>query len=154
MNILSVTRQLVDELPQTPLKDRTELLARYSATHGVSFYLFRADASVQEAGSRISLPDAVIQRLRSFQLPLAQRFGGVAVPEVPMVLQDSLFLTPAGQGYWVAVRIGLRNPEQPGFQPGILVLMSPRFFTNPLLFDSRPFMGGMVVLIALAAGCR
>ena len=164
--ITSVATQLGREMVSVPEEKQTELLARYSADHDVTFYLFRTDGT-ESAGPAVTLPQSVVEYLKGLndKAPLAA-LDGIArgrddLPpdivassrgdRVLRVVEDAPFFS-AERGYWVIFRMPLRSSSRPGFQPGVLILMSEKFLGTPFFFNLRPWaaLAGVLFLIVLA----
>ncbi len=153
--ITSVSRLLALELEDTPESKRNELLARYSAAHGVTFYLFRGEGE-QVAGPKVDLPEPVMDRLRR------GRFRGhlqslLPPPGEPPALPPSsppfLVVTGDPDMYWVGVRIPLRGPASPDPVRGTILLSSPRLLTNPFFFDAKPWLGATAAVLLISFLC-
>jgi two-component system sensor histidine kinase CpxA len=166
--IITVAKQLARELATSPEDERDKRLARYSADHGVTFYIFHHDER-RLGGPAVSLPRPLLENLRKWRemAPMAVRLEargarGFAPPGLtggPMnmeglirLLDESPFFTQTSEGYWLMLKFALRSGDRPGAQPSALVMMSPNFFQNPFFFNLRPWLklGGLVLLIALA----
>jgi two-component system sensor histidine kinase CpxA len=168
--ITAVAAQVGRELPTTSVNERDQMLARYAAAHGVSFYLFHNNGT-QVAGPAVSLPEPVTAHLRDVRAKslVAERLGASNRPEgmrgkapqalnapeldrLLLVVEEAPFFARADSGYWLAFRMPLRSPEEPGFQPGFLLLASPGFFGTPFFFNLKPWlaMSGLVLAIAIA----
>jgi two-component system sensor histidine kinase CpxA len=149
--ILAVSRLLALDLQQTPPDERTELLAQYSDTHGVTFLLADPDARII-AGPALNLPQEVAERIqRTFRrgppfLPPPQR--RVAPMGPPFLVQTS-----GPMRYWVGVRIPLRIT--PGSDPtrATVLVASRTFFTNPFFFQAEPWLAIGAVSLAVSLLC-
>jgi len=169
--ITAVAVQLGRELPTTPINERNQLLARYAAAHGVSFYLFHNNGT-QVAGAAVSLPEPVMAHLRDVRAktPMAERLGGLSGPEqiratsppglnrpeldrLMLVVEEAPFFARTDRGAWLAFRMPLRSPEEPGFQPGLLLMAAPNFFGTPFFFNLRPWIAMSGLVLAIAVVC-
>jgi two-component system sensor histidine kinase CpxA len=78
-------------------------------------------------------------------------------PQMDLLLQvvtDPPFFARGDNGdYWVVFRMPVRSKDQPGFQPGLLVLSSESFFGTPFLFNLRPWLALMAVFLAIILIC-
>jgi two-component system sensor histidine kinase CpxA len=165
--VTEVALQLGRELPTVAQKDQTALLERYSSRYGVQFYLFHNNG-MQVAGPPVTLPAQIEERLAQVRSisPLAvleglsRRLDAPPPPRLNAEQMDGLlanikeppFLGRDERGRWVVFRMSLRSTDHPGFQPGILIMMTESFFSTPFLFDLKPWimLGGILILIGLA----
>src|SRR5580704_9462762 len=60
--VRDVARSVASDLAQTPIANRTNLMARYAATYGVDFYLFDNDGP-KLAGKPVQIPPGVMREL-------------------------------------------------------------------------------------------
>ena len=70
--VLSVSREVALELEETDVAGRTELMARFHATHNLDFFLFDNDGT-QLGGRPVTLPAMVEDRLKEGQRPGADQ---------------------------------------------------------------------------------
>ena len=70
--VLSVSREVALELEETDVAGRTELMARFHATHNLDFFLFDNDGT-QLGGRPVTLPAIVEDRLKEGQRPGADQ---------------------------------------------------------------------------------
>jgi two-component system sensor histidine kinase CpxA len=168
--ITAVAVQLGRDLPVTPMKERNQLLARYAAAHGVSFYLFHNNGT-QVAGPAVSPPEPVMAHLREARAktPMAERLGSLSRPEqlramapplnrpeldrLLLVVEEAPFFARTDRGTWLAFRMPLRSPEEPGFQPGLLLMAAPSFFGTPFFFNLKPWIAMSGLVLAIAVVC-
>jgi two-component system sensor histidine kinase CpxA len=165
--IVAVAQQLARELAASPESDRNGILGRYSANHGVTFYIFHHDER-RLGGPAVSLPPPVLENLRKWRemAPMAVRLeargargfappgltgGPVNMEGLFRLLDEAPFFTQTSDGYWLMLKFALRSSDRPGAQPSALVMMSPSFFRNPFFFNLRPWLklAGLALLIAL-----
>src|SRR5262249_8810826 len=146
---------LAGELAMTNLKDREAVLARYSKTYGVTFFFCRPNG-VHVAGPPQSLPEAVLEHLKSEleKSPFLQRLEKVAAGgrgglpplpggaiDIPLdIVDETPFFAQTDSGYWVVIRMPLRAADQPGMQPGVLILKADSFIGTPFLFNLKPWL--------------
>ncbi|MCC6365905.1 MAG: HAMP domain-containing histidine kinase [Bryobacterales bacterium] len=154
--ITSVSRLLALELEDTEESKRNELLARYSAAHGVTFYLFRGEGE-QVAGPNVDLPEQVKDRLRRGRfrgrLPVLPLPPAGEQPALPPSSPPFLVVTENPDMYWVGVRIPLRGPASPDPVRGTILLSSPRLLTNPFFFDPKPWLGATAAVLLISFLC-
>jgi two-component system sensor histidine kinase CpxA len=154
--ITSVSRLLALELEDTPESNRNELLARYSAAHGVTFYLFRGEGE-QVAGPGVDLPEQVRERLRRGRfrgrLPVLPPPSATEESALPPSSPPFLVVTENPDMYWVGVRIPLRSPTSPDPVRGTILLSSPRLLTNPFFFDPKPWLGATAAVLLISFLC-
>jgi two-component system sensor histidine kinase CpxA len=155
--ILAISRLMALELPETARGQWDRLLGQYaSANHGVC-YLFSSDGS-QLAGPPVSLPSSVLDPIQSDQPPPFERDrshhhnpGKLELLSPPPPL--FLIKTTSPTRYWVDVRVPLWSES--GGKPlhGTLVWAFPSLWTNPLLFDYKPWLAVVIVVILLSVAC-
>lgn len=164
--IMAVAHGLSLELDETPASAWDSLLARYSQTYGVGFYLY------DERGDRLTGPELQLPREVVERLPRrGRRRDGPPPPQDPppdperkggpperardgRPLAPPLFLlaTSVPVRYWAGVRIPVRENPAENPKPGTLILMSSSALGNKLFFDFKPWLMVMlaVVLVSVA----
>ena len=155
--ILAVSRLIALELPGTDRTEWNRLLAQSaSANHGFC-YLFINDGS-QLAGPTIELPSNVLDSIRSDQPPPHRHEALEGPKPSPLALMSPpppvfLIKTSTPAGYWVGVRIPVWG--EPAGRPlhGTLVWRFSSLWTNPLLFDYKPWLAVVIVVILLSVAC-
>jgi len=155
--ILATSRLIALELPETDRGEWNRLLAQYaSANHGVC-YLFRSEGS-QLAGPSINLPSTVLDTIRRDQPPPFETEGPQGrrpsklelLPPPPPVF---LIKTSAPTRYWVGVRVPIWGESATKPMHGALVWTFSSLWTNPLLFDYKPWLAVVIVVILLSVAC-
>jgi two-component system sensor histidine kinase CpxA len=155
--ILAISRLIALELPETNRGEWNRLLAQYaSANHGVC-YLFRSDGS-QLAGPPINLPSTVLDTIRRDQPPPFETEGSHGpgprklelLPPPPPVF---LIKTSVPTRYWVGVRVPIWGESATRPMHGALVWTFSSLWTNPLLFDYKPWLAVVIVVILLSVAC-
>ena len=155
--ILAISRLIALELPETDRGEWNRLLAQYaSANHGAC-YLFRSEGS-QLAGPSINLPSTVLDTIRRDQPPPFETEGPQGrrpsklelLPPPPPVF---LIKTSAPTRYWVGVRVPIRGESATKPMHGALVWTFSSLWTNPLLFDYKPWLAVVIVVILLSVAC-
>ena len=155
--ILATSRLIALELPETDRGEWNRLLAQYaSANHGVC-YLFRSEGS-QLAGPSINLPSTVLDTIRQDQPPPFETEGPPGrrpsklelLPPPPPVF---LIKTSDPTRYWVGVRVPIRGESATKHMHGALVWTFSSLWTNPLLFDYKPWLAVVIVVILLSVAC-
>lgn len=173
--ILSESRSIALEMRDSEASSWTQVLAEHSATHGVTFALYRGDGD-WVAGPKLSLPKELKER---FVAPMGGRGREGARPfdgppfdgarhdglphngpprEVPSARAMASFgagpflTTAKGDGdynYWVTMRTFI-PPAGATERPsrGMLVIASPNLLTNPFFFQLGPWV--LIGLVAMA----
>lgn len=166
--LIAIGRQIALELEETEPDSRNTLLARYTRTYGVDFYLFDNEEN-RLAGSDHAVPAEVLHRmtrrpppppLSADQPPLdignsGEKKGpgfkkggkkGMPPPGNPVFLVSTSNPTQ----YWVTVKIPIRSPYADPI-PGNVLLRSSNLIGNPLFFDFKPWLlvGLGVLLLSL-----
>lgn len=159
--VVSLSRQFILDLEDTPAQDRDELLARYKRMYGVSFYLFDNPVA-QIGGPPVDLPQPVLDEMRKppprrEDPPPPRRPGDPAGPPPgraqgrgPRTGPPLFTVSTSGPAkYWVGARIPIREAGSDDQHPGILLMSAPSFIGTPLFFDYRPWLliAGAVVLV-------
>jgi two-component system, OmpR family, sensor histidine kinase CpxA len=162
--IMAVAHLLALELEETAPGMWDPVLARYSKTHGVGFYLFdeRGD---RLAGPELQLPREVVERIPrrarrrdapppSDRPPDSDREKGPpekARDRRPPAPPLFLIATSNPTRYWAGVRIPVRQDPRQDPRPGTLILMSPSPLGGELFFDFRPWLtvGLAVILVSI-----
>ncbi|MBL8173200.1 MAG: HAMP domain-containing histidine kinase [Bryobacterales bacterium] len=159
--IVAVAHGLSLELDEMAVGTWDALLARYSQTYGVGFYLYdeRGD---RFAGPELELPREVVERIprrgRRRDGPPdpprdAERKGGppdrarnIRQPAPPLFL----LATSEPIRYWAGVRIPVRENPGENPKPGTLILMSHAAFGNKLFFDFKPWLTVVVAVVLVS----
>ncbi len=161
--ILSESRSIALEMRDSEASSWTQVLAEHSATHGVTFALYRGDGD-WVAGPKLSLPKELKER---FVAPMGGRgresgrpFDGRPREGPPHEMPSARIMASFGAGpflttakgdgdynYWVTMRTFI-PPDGPTERPsrGMLVIASPNLLTNPFFFQLTPW-----ILIGFAA---
>lgn len=159
--IVATAGQIALDLAETAPEDRTALLARYSAIHGVTFLLFLNEGE-QLAGPAVTLPQPVRVALEARPPgdhppppdgPPPREFKGKGPPKKGPITAPFLILTHDPPLYWVGVRVPIRSPGVSGRERGTLFIQSPGLFSNAFFFDWRPWIVGATVILAIALIC-
>jgi two-component system sensor histidine kinase CpxA len=141
--VISMAREVAQDLEDTPRESQTALMGRYRANYDVDFYLFDNNGE-QLAGKEVLLPSKVRAELLRRgpppreEDPPPRRFRPPRRP-VERGGFPTFQLRDAGL-FWVGIRIPLPAPdgEQPGH--GALILAAPSFYGTPLFFDFKPWL--------------
>ena len=155
--ILAMSRLIALELPETDRGEWNRLLAQYaSANHGVC-YLFLSGGT-QLAGPPVDLPFGVLDPIRRDYPPRFETEGSHAPKPSKLELlppPSPVFLikTAAPTRYWVGVLVPVWG--EPAGRPvhGALVWTFSSLWTNPLLFDYKPWLAAAIVVILLSVAC-
>jgi two-component system sensor histidine kinase CpxA len=155
--ILAISRLIALELPETDRGEWNRLLAQYaSANHGAC-YLFRSEGA-QLAGPPVTLPSAVLDTIRRDHPPPFEAGGPHGHRPGKRELQPPpppvfLIKTSAPTRYWVGVQVPVWG--EPAARPvhGTLVWLFSSLWTNPLLFDYKPWLAVVIVVILLSVAC-
>jgi two-component system sensor histidine kinase CpxA len=155
--ILAISRLIALELPETDRGEWNRLLAQSaSANHGAC-YLFLGGGT-QLAGPPVDLPSGVLDPIRRDHPPRFETEG--SHPPKPTRLEllpppSPVFLikTAAPTRYWVGVGVPVWG--EAGGRPlhGTLVWTFSSLWTNPLLFDYKPWLAVVIVVILLSVAC-
>ena len=155
--ILAISRLIALELPETDRGGWNRLLAQYaSANHGMCF-LFRSEGS-QLAGPPINLPSTVLDTIRREHPPSFETEGshGPGASKLELLGPPPpvfLIKTSAPTRYWVGVRVPIWGESATRPVPGALVWKFSSLWTNPLLFDYKPWLAVVIVVILLSVAC-
>jgi two-component system sensor histidine kinase CpxA len=158
--ILAISRLIALELPETDRGEWNRLLAQYaSANHGVC-YLFASDGP-QLAGPPVNLPSGVLDTIRQDFHPPPYESEGAHGPRrskfelMPPPPPPPVFLikTNAPTCYWVGVRVPVWGESAAKPVHGALVWTFSSLWTNPLLFDYKPWLAVVIVVILLSVAC-
>jgi two-component system sensor histidine kinase CpxA len=152
--ILSVSRLIALELPETPRENWPQLLERNSATYPSSFYLFTNEGE-QLAGQPVILPRELMDWVkrdhnlfydrRSSDTPKRDQGG----PGPPLLLLRS------GQpsSYWVGAHIPIRTGDSRRPLRGTLVWMFPSLWTNSFFFNYKSWLAVVLAVILVSVIC-
>jgi two-component system sensor histidine kinase CpxA len=155
--ILAISRLVALELPQTDRAGWDRLLAQSATANHGTCYLFASDGT-QLAGPPVSLPSSVLDPIRDDHPPRFAAEGSHGpgprrlelLPPPPPVF---LLKTAAPTWYWVGVRVPIwREPARRPFG-GALVWRFSSLWTNALLFDYKPWLVAVVVVVLLSVAC-
>ena len=155
--ILAISRLIALELPETDRGEWNRLLAQYASANQGACYLFRSEGS-QLAGPSINLPSTVLDTIRRDQPPPFETEGPQGrrpsklelLPPPPPVF---LIKTSAPTRYWVGVRVPIWGESATKPMHGALVWTFSSLWTNPLLFDYKPWLAVVIVVILLSVAC-
>ncbi len=160
--ILSETRSLALEMRDSDASTWTQILADHSATHGVTFALYRGEGELV-AGPRLSLPAELKARMMSGPPPGRGRDSGrpwEGTPPPARVLASmgaGPFLLSASSGdfnYWVSMRTFVPSIGEGGRPSrGLLVIASPNLLTNPFFFQLGPWLLIGLVAVGVSLLC-
>jgi two-component system sensor histidine kinase CpxA len=147
--VLSVSGELAQDLGETPVGGRAELLARFSKAYNVDFYLVDGNGNDLTSAS-VSLPQEIVDEIR-------ERFRNIgrAAPARPgsPVPRRAIFRSTTGKPtlYWVSVPIRWRTPDAPGPTAAYLVVLSDSFIGNQFFFDPKPWLALTLALTIVFA---
>jgi len=152
--IMAVAHVLALELEETQPGTWDPVLARYSRTHGVGFYLFD-ESGDRLAGPELQLPREVVERIprrarRRDGPPPQDRPPENARDRRPPAPPLFLLATSDPTRYWAGVRIPVRQDPEENPKPGTLILMSPSAFGNQLFFDFKPWLAVALAVILVS----
>lgn len=147
--ILSASRLIALQLPNTPRPGWSELLKQHSSGYPAQLYLFD-ESGEQLAGAPIALP----QRLAE-DLPRGP-FGHQREPSPPKPMNERpllLMKTEAPPAYWIDARIpvwtaGSRHPAH-----GVLVWKFNSLWLNPFFFDYRAWFTVVLAIVLVSLIC-
>ena len=155
--ILAISRLIALELPETDRTEWNRLLAQSASANRGGCYLFASEGA-QLAGPPIDLPSSVLESIRQDRPPHFESEGSHAPkpnrsellhPPVPAFM----IKTTAPTQYWIGVRVPVWR--EAGARPlhGNLVWRFSSLWTNSLLFDYKPWLAAVVVVILLSVAC-
>src|SRR5262245_26665956 len=134
--VLSVSGELAQDLGETPVEARGDLLDRFSKEYGVAFYLVDVNGNSMTK-THAPLPKEVIDEVaQRFRNATARPIAGAPAQGGPG-LRRAIFRTTTGRPrqYWVSVPIRFRTGETPALTSAYLVVMSDSFIGNQFFFD-------------------
>lgn len=146
----SVSRLIEDESNGRSREERDEVLARYSSSYGVEFFLFD-NVGRQLGGRNIDLPPTVASEItmpdgRPGDFPPPPPPRGTRPPRPAP--QNSIYVkTDDPQRYWSGTRIMLSDPETNRPIRARVLAVSDSMFGKGLFFDPTPWLiiAGIVV---------
>ena len=155
--ILAISRLVALDLPQMDRGGWDRLLAQTAAANHCACYLFVNDGT-QLAGPPVELPPSVLEPIRSDRPPHFESehsHGSRPSPFELLSPPPSLFLlkTTSPTTYWVDVRVPVWGDSGPRPLHGTLVWRFSSLWTNTLLFDYKPWLAAVVVVILLSVVC-
>jgi len=139
--VLSVSGELAQELGETPLESRAELLDRFSKEYGVAFYLVDVNGNSMTK-TRDPLPKEVVEEVaQRFRNATARPIVNAPAPGGPGP-RRAIFRTTTERPrkYWVSVPIRWRTADAPAITSAYLVVMSDSFIGNQFFFDPKPWI--------------
>jgi two-component system sensor histidine kinase CpxA len=148
--VLSVSGELAQDLGETPMAGRAELLERLSKEYDVDFYLVDGNGdSLTTTPARLpkEVVDEIATRFRNITArPGSTRPGG----PVP---RRAIFRSTSGKPtmYWVGVPIRWRTADTATPMAAYLVVMSDSFIGNQFFFDPRPWIALTLALTIVFA---
>lgn len=151
--ILSVSRLIALELPETPRENWTQLLDRHSSTYPSRFFLFTNNGE-QLAGEAVTPPPALMEWIARDHNPFFERRskdvpkqdqGGPGPPL--LMLRDS-----DASVYWVGAHIPIRTSNSRPLR-GTLVWMFPSLWTNSFFFNYKSWLAVIVAIVLVSVIC-
>ena len=149
--VLSVSGQLAQDLGETSMAGRAELLERFSMEYGVDFYLVDGNGNIlaRPETAPPGLPHEIVseieQRFRNAG-PRPAPAGGGPVPR-----RAIFHATSNPTRYCVTVPIRWRTVESPSLTSAYLVAMSDSFIGNQFFFDPKPWIALTLALTVVFA---
>jgi two-component system sensor histidine kinase CpxA len=144
--ILSVSRLIALELPDSHPNTWNQLLERYGSSYPARFYLFTSSGD-QIAGDSIILPNDLMEWIRHDHPEFFDRSPHAPGPPVFLLHRKN----PAA--YWVGVHIPIRNAAVRGHLHGTVVWRFSSLWTNPFFFNYKPWLGALIAIIAVSIAC-
>jgi two-component system sensor histidine kinase CpxA len=151
--ILSVSRLIALELPETPRENWTQLLDRHSSTYPSQFFLFTNNGE-QVAGEAVTPPAALMEWIQHDRNPFFERRskdvpkqdkGGPGPPLLMLRSSDASV-------YWVGAHIPIRTGNSRPLR-GTLVWMFPSLWTNSFFFNYKSWLAVLVAIILVSVVC-
>jgi len=129
--VLSVSGELAQDLGETPVESRAELLEQLSKQYDVDFYLVDGNGN-SLTRTPAALPKEIVDEI-------GQRFRNGGPRPAP---RRGIFRATTGSPtrYWVSVPIRWRTADTSGLTSGYLVVMSDSFIGNQFFFDPKPWL--------------
>jgi two-component system sensor histidine kinase CpxA len=144
--ILSVSRLIALELPDSHPNTWNQLLERYGSSYPARFYLFTSSGD-QIAGDSITLPNDLMEWIRHDHPEFFDRSPHAPGPPVFLLHRKN----PAA--YWVGVHIPIRNAAVRGHLRGTVVWRFSSLWTNPFFFNYKPWLGALIAIMAVSIAC-
>lgn len=149
--ILSASRLIALQLPNTPKDGWTQLLKQHSSGYPAQLYLFD-ESGDQLAGAPIALPHKIAEDLPKD--PFAHERGPQRPPGNPGGDRQLLLIrTEAPGAYWIDARIpvwtsGARHPVH-----GTLVWKFDSLWLNPFFFDYPAWFTVVLAIVVVSLFC-
>ena len=154
--ILSTSRLLALQLPDTPRGSWNELLRQYASRYRTQLYLFD-ESGAQFAGPGLSLPQSVFRAMQHHPFGPVKRSS-----EMPDSARSSrplgegpLFLVETGNPaeYWVGADIPIWSDGQRRPAHGFLLWRLESLWTNPFLFNYEAWATVILAIIGVSVIC-
>ena len=141
--VLSVSGELAQDLGETPVESRAELLEQLSKQYDVDFYLVDGNGN-SLTRTPAALPKEIVDEI-------GQRFRNGGPRPAP---RRAIFRATTGSParYWVSVPIRWRTTDTSGLTSGYLVVMSDSFIGNQFFFDPKPWLALTLALTIVFVG--
>ncbi len=148
--ILSTSRLIALQLPNTPKTGWDQLLKQHSSGYPAQLYLFD-ESGEQLAGPPVTLPPKIAQDLP--RDPFAHERGPKPPPKPPNERPLLLIKSDAPAAYWIDARIpvwtaGERHPAH-----GVLVWKFDSLWLNPFFFDYPAWFTVVLAIVAVSLIC-
>jgi two-component system sensor histidine kinase CpxA len=153
--MVSVSRLVALQLPNSPRSSWNQVLEQFSASYPAEFYLFDSEGD-RLAGKAVTLPPDLMQAIRSDPFANASHAHVPSLPPPNRAERSrSLFFTTTAHPaqHWVGVHVpvwtaGLREPIH-----GTLVWRFPSLWTNPFFFDYKPWLAVVLAVVVVCVIC-
>ena len=148
--ILSTSRLIALQLPNTPKSGWDQLLKQHSSGYPAQLYLFD-ESGEQLAGPPLTLPPKIAQDLP--RDPFAHERGLKPPPKPPNERPLLLIKSDTPAAYWINARIpvwtaGERHPAH-----GVLVWKFDSLWLNPFFFDYRAWFTVVLAIVVVSLIC-
>jgi two-component system, OmpR family, sensor histidine kinase CpxA len=156
--MLSVSRLIALDFPDTRPEGWNQLLERSAQTYPARFSLFTNQGS-QIAGDRVTPPAPLLDWIRHDHVDFFDKPGRASSPPPAQRFDfppgPPVFLLRAGSPsvYWAGVHVPVRNPALPNQLHCTLVWKFTSLWSNPFFFNYKPWLAVVIAVVVVSLAC-
>ncbi|MFZ0593778.1 MAG: HAMP domain-containing sensor histidine kinase [Bryobacteraceae bacterium] len=154
--ILSVSRLIALEFPDTRPEAWNQLLARNAQTYPARFFIFTNEGR-QIAGDPVTLPASLLDWIRGDHMDFFDKpdHAPASPSKVDFPPGPPFFLLRSGSPsvYWAGVHVPIRNAALPRHLRCTLVWNFSSLWANPFFFNYTPWLAVLIAIVFASLAC-